>query len=58
MALDPKGELAQVLLLDKAVMHVEADLRWLDMVEGRLDEIRRHPPPQPEARPRGRPKKG
>jgi DNA-binding PadR family transcriptional regulator len=58
LALDPKSELAQVLLLDKAIMHVEADLRWLDMVEGRLDDIRRHPPPEPEARPRGRPKKG
>jgi len=38
-------------------MHLEADLRWLDMVEGRLDEIRSHPPPEPEMRPRGRPKK-
>ena len=38
-------------------MHLEADLRWLDMVEGRLDEITRQPLPGPEARPRGRPKK-
>ena len=57
LALDHTVALAQILLLDKAVMHVEADLRWLDMVEGRLDEIRRHPPPPPESRPRGRPKK-
>ena len=57
LGLDPKQELAQMLLLDKAVMHVEADLRWLDMVESRLDDIRRHPPPQPEIKPRGRPKK-
>lgn len=56
-ALDPGRELAQILLLDKVVMHLEADLRWLDMIESRLDEIRRHPPPEPEARPRGRPKK-
>jgi DNA-binding PadR family transcriptional regulator len=58
LRLDQKIALAQVLLLDKAVMHVEADLRWLDMVEGRLDDIRRHPPPEPESKPRGRPKKG
>ena len=56
-ALNPKDSLAQILLLDKAVMHLEADLRWLDMVESRLDDIRHHPPPIPETRPRGRPKK-
>ena len=54
---DPRKELAEVLLLDKAVMHVEADLRWLDMLEGRLDEIKRQPLPEPETRPRGRPRK-
>jgi DNA-binding PadR family transcriptional regulator len=54
---DPKRELAKHLLLDKAAMHLEADLRWLDMTEGRLDEIKRQPLPEPEARPRGRPKK-
>ncbi len=55
--LDARRELAQILLLDKAIMHVEADLRWLDMVESRLDDIRRHPPPEPEVKPRGRPRK-
>lgn len=54
---DPKRELAQILLLDQAVMHLEADLRWLDMVEARLDEVRRQPLPEPEAKPRGRPRK-
>ena len=54
---DPKTELARILLLDKTVMHLEADLRWLDMVEGRLEEVRRQPVPQPEVRPRGRPRK-
>ena len=57
-ALNPKRGLAQLLLLDKAVMHLEADLRWLDIVENRLDDIRRYPPPEPESRTRGRPKKG
>jgi DNA-binding PadR family transcriptional regulator len=54
---DPKKELARILLLDKAVMRLEADLRWLDMTEARLDEIRRQPLPEPEAKPRGRPRK-
>ncbi len=55
---DPHHELAHVLLLDQAVMHLEADLRWLEMIEARLDEIRRQPLPEPEERPRGRPPKG
>ena len=54
---DPRRELALILLLDQVVMHLEADLRWLDIVEQRLDEIRRQPPPAPEVKLRGRPKK-
>jgi DNA-binding PadR family transcriptional regulator len=54
---DPGRELAMIFLLDKAVMHLEADLRWLDMIEGRLDEIKRQPLPEPESKPRGRPRK-
>lgn len=54
---DPKRELGKILLLDKTVMHLEADLQWLDMIEARLDEIRRQPLPEAEAKLRGRPKK-
>jgi len=54
-AADPENDLAIVLLHDQTIMHLEADLRWLDMVEARLDEIRRQPVPQPLARSRGRP---
>jgi DNA-binding PadR family transcriptional regulator len=54
---DPTKELAKILLLDKAAMRLDADLRWLDMTEARLDEIKRQPLPEPDARPRGRPKK-
>jgi DNA-binding PadR family transcriptional regulator len=54
---DPSRELALIFLLDKAAMHLEADLRWLDMIEGRLDEIKHQPLPEPEAKPRGRPRK-
>ncbi len=54
---DPRRELARILLLDKAAMHLEADLRWLDLTEERLDEIKKQPLPEPEPRPRGRPRK-
>lgn len=54
---DPHYELARILLYDKAIMHLEADLRWMDTIETRLDEIMRQPFPEPDLRPRGRPKK-
>jgi DNA-binding PadR family transcriptional regulator len=54
---DPRTEMAQILLLDKAVMHLEADLRWLDIAEMRLEEVKGQPLPEPEIRPRGRPHK-
>ena len=54
---DPNTELSKILLLDQAAMHLEADLRWLDMAEARLDEIKRQPLPEPETKVRGRPKK-
>ncbi len=54
---DPGSELATIFLLDKTIMHVEADLRWLDMIEARLDEMRRQRTDEPSARPRGRPRK-
>src|SRR5512138_3599657 len=49
---DPQTEIAQILLIDKAIMHLEADLRWLDMIEMRLDTIKDQPLPEPEIRPR------
>ncbi len=55
---DPLSEMAQILLLDKVIMHLEADLRWLDMIEVRLETIKDQPLPEPEIRPRGRPRKG
>ena len=55
---DPQTELAQILLIDKTIMHLEADLRWLDMVEVRLEAIKDQPFPEPEIRRRGRPRKG
>lgn len=54
---DPRMEMAKILLSDKAIMHLEADLRWLDMIEMRLETIKDQPMPEPEIRKRGRPKK-
>lgn len=54
---NPKKELAQIFMLDKMIMHLEADLKWLDLLDARLVEIRKQPVPQPDIRPRGRPKK-
>ena len=54
---NPQTEMAQILLVDKAIMHLEADLRWLDMIEMRLEAIKDQPIPEPEVRKRGRPKK-
>lgn len=56
-ASNPQRELARILLFDKAIMHLEADLRWLDILEARLEEVKRQPLPEPELKPRGRPRK-
>jgi len=55
---NPRTEMAQILLLDKSIMHLEADLRWLDMIEMRLETIKEQPLPEPEIHRRGRPRKG
>jgi DNA-binding PadR family transcriptional regulator len=57
-AYDPRTEMAQILLLDKAIMHLEADLRWLDMIEMRIEAIKEQPLPEPALHRRGRPRKG
>ena len=54
---DPRQQLPWVLLLDSAVMHLEADLRWIEMCEARLPDLKRYTPPKPEAKARGRPRR-
>ncbi|MBA4379529.1 MAG: PadR family transcriptional regulator [Anaerolinea sp.] len=51
-------EVAHILLLEKVIMHLEADLRWLDITEQRLEEVKNQPLSVPEIRRRGRPRKG
>ncbi len=54
---ESKSDLPWVLLLESAVMHLEADLRWLEVCEARLEDLDTLPPPQFKGRPRGRPPK-
>jgi len=56
-AADPHTQLPWVLLLDSAIMHLEADLRWIEMCEARLPDLKRYEPPQPEPKARGRPRR-
>jgi len=54
---DPHSELVQILRLDKTIMHLEAELRWLEMTEQRLEAVKEQPLPESDSRPRGRPKR-
>ena len=51
----PKKELTRRLLYDKTIMHIEADLRWLDILEARMQDLNKQEIPEIESRPRGRP---
>ncbi len=44
-----------ILLLDSAILHLEADLHWLALYEARLNSLKAHTWPEPQPRPRGRP---
>ncbi|MDF1501277.1 MAG: PadR family transcriptional regulator [Anaerolineales bacterium] len=54
---DGPNELPYILLLESAIMHLEADLKWLDLCEQKLEELDATPSPYFESRPRGRPPK-
>lgn len=54
---DQKTQLPWVLLLESAIMHLEADLRWIEMCEARLNDLKSYTPPTPESKPRGRPRR-
>ncbi|HEX3049761.1 MAG TPA: PadR family transcriptional regulator [Aggregatilineaceae bacterium] len=54
---NPPTDLPWMLLLESAMMHLEADLRWIEMCEARLSELKAYTPPPPTPKPRGRPRK-
>jgi DNA-binding PadR family transcriptional regulator len=54
---DLQTQLPLVLLLESAIMHLEADLRWIEMTEARLPDLKNYSPPKPTSKPRGRPRR-
>ena len=44
---DPRTQLPWILLLESAIMHLEADLRWIEMCEARLPDLKHYTPPKP-----------
>lgn len=54
---DLQTQLPWALLLDSAIMHLEADLRWIEMCEARLPDLKHFTPPKPEPKVRGRPRR-
>ena len=54
---DSRTQLPWILLLESAIMHLEADLRWIEMCEARLPDLKNYTPPKPEVKVRGRPRR-
>lgn len=54
---DTQTDLPWVLMLESNIMHLEADLRWIEMCEVRLPDLKRYKPPKPEPKVRGRPRR-
>ncbi len=54
---DRQTQLPWILLLESATMHLDADLRWIDMCEARLADLKHYAPPKPAPKPRGRPRR-
>jgi DNA-binding PadR family transcriptional regulator len=53
---DPRTQLPWLLLLESAIMHLEADLRWIEICETRLPDLKDYTPPKPKPKHRGRPR--
>jgi len=54
---EARTQLPWVLLLESATMHLEADLRWIEMCEARLPDLKNFEPPKPPTKTRGRPRR-
>lgn len=53
---DEEIDLPLILLLETVIVHLKADIEWIEMCESRLDELKRFQPPKPKPKPRGRPR--
>jgi hypothetical protein len=53
---DADAELPLYLLLETVVVHLEADLRWIEMCDARLADLKKYKLPTPQPLPRGRPR--
>lgn len=53
---NPQTELPLLLLLETVVVHIEADIRWLETCTQRIAELKQYQPGTPFPQPRGRPK--
>lgn len=54
---DARTQLPWILLLESAIMHLEADLRWIEMCDVRLEDLKHYTPPKPAPKARGRPRR-
>lgn len=54
---DVHTQLPWIMLLESAIMHLEADLRWIEMCEARLPDLKHYSPPRTEPKARGRPRR-
>jgi DNA-binding PadR family transcriptional regulator len=53
---DTRTQFPRVLLLESTIAHLEADLRWIEMCEARLTDLKQYTPPKPAPKVRGRPR--
>lgn len=53
---NPLTDLPLLLLLETVIVHIEADIRWLDTCSQRISELKQYQPGTPSPQPRGRPK--
>jgi DNA-binding PadR family transcriptional regulator len=54
---DARTQLPWVMLLESAMMHLDADLRWIEMCVSRLPDLKDYTPPKPPTKQRGRPRR-
>lgn len=54
---DARTHFPRILLLESAIAHLEADLRWIEMCEARLPDLKHYKPPRPPPKQRGRPRR-